>query len=100
VNGTKPTKPEAAHMARIKAMRCICCELLGQEQTSPSDVHHIREHGQARNHWLTLPLCHADCHQGRNGVEFERTYLRILKMTEFDLLARVIERMAKAEVMT
>ena len=38
-----PTKAASAFMGRIKAMRCICCELLGREQSSITDVHHIRE---------------------------------------------------------
>lgn len=87
-----PTKAASAFMGRIKAMRCICCELLGREQSSITDVHHIREGRQARNDYLVLPLCHDDCHQGPSGVHGDERWLRMLKMSEFDLLARVIER--------
>lgn len=89
------TKKEKAHMGRIKSMQCICCTLLGQQQTSPTDVHHLREGqggAQRASDFLTIPLCHDDCHQGRNGIHGERVYLRILKMTELDLLAATIER--------
>lgn len=80
-------------MVRVKGMACICCELLGRQQQSITDCHHIREFGTARNDWLTLPLCHDDCHQGPSGVHGDKRWLRMLKMSEFDLLAVVIERM-------
>ncbi len=84
------------HMARIAGMRCICCRLLGRQQTSKTDVHHIREGqggAQRAADTLTIPLCHDDCHQGKNGIHGDRTYLRILKMTELDLLAATIEEL-------
>ncbi|WP_454752167.1 hypothetical protein [Cupriavidus necator] len=84
-----PTKAELAYMGRIKQMACICCTLLDRRQESATDAHHIRT-GQggaqrAGNH-LVIPLCHLDCHQGKSGVHGDKTYLRILKMTELDLL--------------
>ncbi len=88
----KPTKAALEYMAQIKSMRCICCELLDRKQESPSDCHHIRANGQARNDWLTLPLCHDDCHQGPSGVHGDKRWLTMLKMSEWDLLAIVIER--------
>ncbi len=84
------------HMGRVAQMQCICCKLLGQAQTSKTDVHHIREGqggAQRADDMLTIPLCHDDCHQGRNGIHGDRTYLRILKMTELDLLAASLEEM-------
>jgi hypothetical protein len=95
MNGKKPpTRLESAHMGRLKAQSCICCDMLGQRQERPTDVHHIREGRQARSHWLTIPLCW-DCHQGSGGVHGGKTYLRVLNMTEFDLLAATMERLAK-----
>jgi len=32
-----------------------------------SNVHHIREFGEPRNHFKTIPLCY-DHHQGKNGI--------------------------------
>ena len=83
------------HMGRIKAMRCICCELLDMEQTSRTDVHHIREDREGRNDWLTIPLCHDGCHQGPRGVHGDKTYLKLLRMTEWGLLAQTIKRLQK-----
>jgi hypothetical protein len=90
------TKAGSRHMGRIKAMNCICCELLDRLQRSPTDCHHIREGRQERNDFLTLPLCHDDCHQGPSGVHGDKRWLRMLKMTEFDLLALVIEKQLEA----
>lgn len=81
-----------AHMGRVKAMRCVCCELLQMPQDYPTDVHHIREGGEARNDFLVLPLCWG-CHQGPKGVHGDRAYLRILKISEWGLLALVIEHL-------
>lgn len=98
MNGKRPpTKLESAHLGRLKGMRCICCELLDQQQAQITDVHHIREDRQERNHWLTLPLCWA-CHQGPIGVHGSKALLRILKMSEIDLLACVMERLARTGV--
>lgn len=80
-------------MDRIAKMNCICCELLGMQQESKTDCHHIREDREERNDLLTLPLCHFGCHQGPRGVHGDKTYLRMLKMSEWGLLAVVIERL-------
>jgi hypothetical protein len=79
------------HMARVAQMDCVCCRLLGQRQESKTDCHHIREDREERNDWLTIPLCHASCHMGRLGVHGDKTYLRILKVSEWGLLAVVIK---------
>ncbi|CAM8831139.1 hypothetical protein [Burkholderia pseudomallei] len=92
----KATKAESAYMGRVKCMDCICCYLLGRRQTSITDVHHIRTGqggAQRAGNFLVLPLCHDDCHQGPNGVHGDKTYLRILKMTELDLLNATLERL-------
>jgi hypothetical protein len=88
-----PTAAARRHMARIKAMDCICCRLMGVRQDSVTDVHHIREGREGRNDFLTLPLCHDSCHQGPKGVHGDKTFLRILKLSEFGLLAVVIEEL-------
>lgn len=83
------TPAESAHMGRVKRLRCVCCALLLRSQESETQVHHIRAGGEPRNHWLTIPLCE-DCHLGKNGVEKERYYLRILGVSEWHLLAVTI----------
>ena len=89
----RPTKAALEHMARIKQLQCICCTLLGRRQESVTDAHHIREDREARNDWLTIPLCY-ECHRSSLGVHGDKTYLRMLKMSEWGLLAATIELMA------
>lgn len=92
----KATRAESAYMGRIKQMGCICCCMLGRMQTSVTDVHHIRTGqggAQRAGNFLVLPLCHDDCHQGKNGVHGDKTYLRILKMDELALLNATLERL-------
>lgn len=85
--------PERRHMERIGQMECICCRLLGMRQESRTSVHHIREDREEKNDWLTLPLCKEGCHQGPKGVHGDKTYLRMLKMSEWGLLALVIKEL-------
>jgi hypothetical protein len=80
------------HMGRVAEMPCICCRLLGMRQKWITNVHHVRTDREARNDFLTLPLC-KDCHQGPKGVHGDQTYLRMLKTSEWGLLARVIEEL-------
>ena len=82
------------HMALIASMRCVVCQLLDREQETRSFVHHIREDREPRNDFLTLPLCWAD-HQGPLGVHGDQTYLRMLKSSEWRLLAHVIQELNK-----
>ena len=84
--------PAQAHMERIAAMPCICCRLLGMKQESKTCVHHIREDREARNDFLTLPLCWRH-HQSPQGIHGDQTYLLMLKTSEWGLLAHVIEEL-------
>lgn len=91
---TRATAAEREHMGRVKRLRCVLCGLLGLVQTSPTDVHHIREGqggAQRAPHRLTIPLCHDGCHQGPHGIHGDRALLRQAKCTELDLLALTYE---------
>jgi hypothetical protein len=50
--------------------------------------------GQRASHWLTVPLCVPD-HTGPQGIHGDRSAMRLRKLTELDLLAGTIERLAK-----
>lgn len=82
-----PKALESEWMGQVASLGCIVCRLLGEGQT-PAQVHHIREGqgaSQRAGNFLTIPLCEPD-HQGRRGVHGDRSRLRLLKMTELDLL--------------
>lgn len=90
------SKREKAHMDRVAGLGCILCRLLGQEQESKTDLHHIREGqgmAQRASNWLVVPLCHDGCHQGRLGIHGDRTLLRIAKVDELDLLAATLNEL-------
>lgn len=44
--------------------------------------------------YLTIPLCY-ECHQGKLGIHGDKTYLKIFKMSELDLLNETIKRVYK-----
>lgn len=84
-------------MGRVAAMECVLCRLLGMQQESKTDVHHIREGqgmAQRASNWLVVPLCHSGCHQGPLGIHGDRSLLRIAKVDELDLLAMTIQELA------
>lgn len=81
-------------MGRLKRMQCVCCKLLEARQAQTTDVHHIIVNDQPRNHFLTIPLCWS-CHQGPLGVHGDKTFLRMLKMTEWSLLAFVMAELMR-----
>lgn len=89
------TKAERAHMGRVAELGCIVCRLLGN-YGSPAQVHHIREGqgmSQRASHWLTIGLC-PEHHTGPMGIHGDRTYMRMLKVDELDLLAATMEALS------
>lgn len=87
------TKAESAWMGRVRAMRCICCQLMDQQQQDPTNLHHIRKDREERNHWLVIPLC-VSCHKGPLGVHSnDSPFLRILKISEWGLLGATLQEM-------
>lgn len=87
-----------AHMGRVAELGCILCHHLGYGET-PAEVHHIREGqgaAQRASDWLTVPLCPAH-HRGAAGLHGLGTkgfYTRY-RLTELDLIAMTIERLAR-----
>lgn len=54
----KPTKAEAARMARLKVMPCVSCVIaFGRFETcGPTEVHHLLSGNKRRGHMFTIPL--------------------------------------------
>ena len=89
------TKTEKKHLSRVAALGCMLCQLLERGKT-PAEIHHPRKGqgmGQRAGHFLAIPLC-PDCHRGPQGVHGDKTYLRIAKVDEYDLLDMTIEALA------
>ncbi len=70
--GLKPAKPVTGtakglrHMHRVKQLPCVCCGKPG-----PSDAHHCKADGMARDDFKTIPLCKLH-HQGAEGFHTQR----------------------------
>jgi hypothetical protein len=57
------TKAEKEHLNLVASHGCMVCD-------SPVVcVHHIRESGEPRDHYKTIPLC-PDHHQGYSGIHY------------------------------
>lgn len=95
-NGTAAGK---RYMARVAALPCVLCELLGTAQEGKTDVHHIRDGvgaAQRNSDMLTVALCHDACHQGPQGIHGDKSRLRLAGVTELDLLALTIAKLQEA----
>ena len=83
----KPDSYEKLHMGKVAELPCACCGAHGVH------VHHVREGqgmGERSSHWLTVPLC-PDCHTGPNGIHGNKSFMRIRKLDELDMLASTIK---------
>ena len=76
------TKAEKLHMGKVAQLPCATCG------SKPVELHHAREGqgmAQRAGNFLVIPLC-VDCHRGKQGVHGDKTMMRIMKVTEMDLL--------------
>lgn len=92
------TKAERDYMGRVAALGCVVCRLMGMGAT-PAQVHHTREGqggAQRSGNYLTLPLCEPH-HTGPRGVHGDKSCLRILKVTELDLLDLTISEVMNGQ---
>ena len=81
---------EKQWMNRVAELPCACCGEHGVQ------LHHIREGqglSQRASNWLVVPLC-PGCHTGPSGVHGDKTMMRIHKLTELDMLADTIRKLA------
>lgn len=53
----KPTKAEAARMARLKEGMCVACTIAGHIHCGSVEVHHLLSGNKRRGHLFTIPLC-------------------------------------------
>lgn len=85
------TKRERDYMSRVASLGCLVCRLIGHGPT-PAQLHHAREEqggGQRAGNFCVIPLCEPH-HTGPQGIHGDKTYMRILKVTEMDLLDMTI----------
>jgi hypothetical protein len=85
------TVEERRHIGRVKELPCSCCGAPG-----PSIAHHAREEqgtSQRGGHYCTIALCES-CHVSRIGIHGDKTMMRIMNLTEMDMLNITIERLS------
>jgi hypothetical protein len=83
-NKPKPTKAEAAHIARIAEMDCVVCSAPG-----PSEIHEPEQ-----GLWFaSMPLC-AACHRGPEGWHGTRLRWKLRKVSELSAINKTIEELS------
>lgn len=84
VNGTAAGR---RHMGKVKQLPCVCCGKPG-----PSDAHHCKAGGMARDDFKTIPLC-KNHHQGPEGFHTERETWERLYGQDADYLPMVKDQL-------
>ena len=79
-----PDKAARAHIDRLKALPCACCDL-----EIPCEIHEMKQ-----GDWFTsMPLC-SDCHRGQvNGLHGQKRMWSVLKLDELGALSKTIRRL-------
>ena len=84
------------HLSRVAALGCVICRRFDLYDV-PAEIHHPRfaaGMAQRASDFLALPVC-PEHHRGSRGIHGDRSVLRQIKCDEPDLLADVIELLAK-----
>ena len=89
---------DPAHLRRIRSMPCIACSIMGVEQKTVTESHHIRRRPDGQDYGRgvkaddteAIPLCHT-CHWNGIGGIFTRREFEEKFGNERELLARTIE---------
>ena len=76
------------HMGRVKHLPCVICGA-----HPPSDAHHCRSNGQARDDFKTIPLC-KPCHLGPKGYHSAKETWEAENGPDTDYLAVVADMLA------
>lgn len=97
----KPGRVEdPGHLARIRALPCIACEIGGTTQTEPTEAHHIRDGvgmGQRAGDHEAIPLCVWHHRTGLNSRHLAPALFKCVFGAERDLLVRTLEALKTQE---
>ena len=97
----KPGRVEdPAHLARVRSLPCIACQIGGGAQTTPTEAHHIRDGqgmGQKAGDHEAIPICSFHHRTGFNSIHLSPITFQWLYGTERELLARTLEALKTME---
>lgn len=82
------TRAGIAHMRKVKMCPCVICGRHG-----PSDAHHCKSDGMARDDFKTIPLCKA-CHQGQHGYHNAKETWEATNGKDYEFLPVVADMLA------
>lgn len=85
---TNGTRRGLEHMRRVKQLPCVICH-----RAAPSDAHHCRSDGMARDDFKTIPLCKHH-HQGAAGYHTQKGTWEAENGKDHEFLAVVADMLA------
>jgi len=88
------------HLRRVRSLPCIACKISENQQTTPTEAHHIRRRedgqlygaSQKAHDDETIPLCYYDHWNGVGSIWTHRGFEAEFG-NERDLLAMTLERL-------
>lgn len=92
---------DPAHLARVRSLPCIACQLNGLIQTTPTEAHHIRDGvgmGQKAGDHEAIPLCSFHHRTGFSSFHLSPATFKWLYGSERRLLALTLEALKTVEV--
>jgi len=91
---------DPAHLARVRSLPCIACELNNLAQTTPTEAHHIRDGvgmGQKAGDHEAIPLCSFHHRTGFSSFHLAPATFKWLYGSERRLLDLTLERLKGGE---
>ncbi len=87
------------YLARVRALPCVVCEVMGVKQTTPTAAHHVESVRDGVSDYAVAALCFFH-HQGPDGVHglSRRVFEMRYRLTTVDLLALTIQGVSDAWV--
>ena len=84
------------YIARIHDLGCVVCEVMGMQQSTPTEAHHVESVRDDNSDFAACALC-VDHHRGANGVHGlgRRGFVIRYRLSDVDLLSLTIKAWAK-----
>lgn len=84
------------YLAAVRASPCVVCTLMGVEQSTPTEAHHVENVRDEDSDYATVSLC-VDHHRGVGSVHglSRKVFAMRYKLTDVDLMALTIKAVCK-----
>ena len=79
------------HLQRVRELPCVVCKVMGINQSTPTQAHHVESVRDATSDFAVAAIC-ADHHMELHRLS-RREFERRTKLTPIDLLSLTIKQL-------